>query len=202
MKEIQNNQSIIYDKFINLDFKDEKNYLNELPREILFNIFKIYENNCCNLIKMKWHFYLNKKTILGLSLTELKYRCYKSNNDFITKINYLDPKIILLLMDCEKILSGKEDGWWIRQFIYIINSLHTEFNLLYTPLYSEVSELISKLLFKFGVFNQYFKALDNFHILYDIDEDSFQYLNKNRYNGNITINYDLNKDDLFEYDHF
>ena len=111
---------------------------------------------------------------------------------------------MIILINCEKILSGKEDGWWIRQFIYIINSLSTvciNNNKLIT-LHYEVQSLVAKLLVKFDLFNDYFKALDNYHILCDIDEDSFQYFNLQRHNGNIPINYDLNKAELFEFDHF
>ena len=204
---LQKPGEITFNKFINLNFYNINNYLKLLPDDVLIHIFNFYEDIACNKIIDKWYYYLNKKLILGLSLHQLKYLTTKPNGEYITKIHCLEPTLPVILINCLSLLSGKEDSWWLRQFIYIINSLilvtTTETNLWdYKKQYLDIEHLIAKLLVKFDLFNDYCKALDNYNILYDIDEDTFQYFNKNRHHGNINVEIFINKDELFKYDHF
>ena len=187
---------ITFNKFSKLNFNNNNNYLKLLPYDIQIYIFKLYEDSACNIIIDKWYNHLNKKSLIKLLLSDLKSIYYKPNGTTIIIINYLSNNIINILEKCLIILSGKEDSSWLKLFLYIINSLQINLNcsIYEHKIFIIIESLISKILVKFDLFNNYYQALDNYHILMDIDEDSFNFINQYRHNGNIHINYDLNND--------
>ena len=186
--------------FLNQNKDLNNNRLFNLPFETQLYIFEIHENNMVNIIINKWYNYLNKKIVLCNEINSVIHNTiyielYVTNIEY----NYINPieyKTLEILKKCNKILNGRENIWWLSIIIYVINGLmnfkrgieYNNFGTNATSIYYSCESLICNLLVKFNVFANYYIALDNYYLLYDLNDDILNIINEAR----LTNNFDLN----------
>lgn len=104
----------------------KNNYFYSLPEDLQEYILEIRNNNCANLIIKNWYRYIDKKIIatrLILDITE-----YLNLTLFI---DFKKTYTLNVLNYCNKILSGRENYWWINK----INTINNWLNSVYIPIY-------------------------------------------------------------------
>ncbi len=99
------------------------NYFDNLSDDIKNHIFSIRDNNSANKIINAWYRYIGKKIVATqLLITNIMYAPY-----VIPYINIFNNRTAKILEYCNKILTGRENNWWIEQ-LKILENFTIEYN--------------------------------------------------------------------------
>ena len=137
------------------------NYFDMLPCEILTYIYIIRNNNCANTIINQWYRFIGKKIVatqLMISLIKTK-DIYNDNecNDSkynIYCINLSIPITTHIIEYCNKVLTGKENDWWITQLNLIRTALLLQTDMIDPKLiyyYYRTKIALNELFLKFEI---------------------------------------------------
>ena len=167
--------------------KNNRLYL--LPLEIQYYIFYIYNSHYSNIIIRNWYLYLMKKNNLAINLLSF---CKLSHDLEFTIIDISQPQLDYHLNYALRLLSGREDLWWLEKWISIINSLINYrfgdyFINIDIYLFSSIERLVCQLLVKFNIFENLSSALDYYYLLYRINQDTLITINQSRFISNVNF---------------
>lgn len=99
------------------------NYFDIIPQDIQNKIMLIQDNYSANIIINTWYRYIGKKIVaIELLINNIMYSRY-----VIPYINIFNNHTALILEYCNKVLSGRENDWWIEQF-KILEKFTVEYN--------------------------------------------------------------------------
>ena len=85
----------------------DMSYLDILPEEIIFFIYRLRDDKMVSLIIKNWYRYIGKKIVATKLLINVCDTCIINNmNNIFTDFNIRRLKYI------ERTISGKENNWW------------------------------------------------------------------------------------------
>lgn len=124
------------------------NYFDILPIDIQNNIISIRNNNSANIIINIWYKYIRKKIIAAeLVINNIIYARY-----IIPYVNVFNNHNASIIEYCNKVLSGRENEWWIKQFKVLEDFIieHNNYGIGNDALYfNRIEMALNKLKHKF-----------------------------------------------------